>query len=278
VSETAMRLMVAAALSLSAFVADAALGQSDEEADDEAGASIEVDEEVVVRGRSRAMLRAQIELAEEAVYARFNEINSNDEFDIHCRRVTPINSHISRRVCEPNFWRNVQAQAGEEFVRALQGSPALPVEMYYAEGFHKYELLEDEMRRLILEDEELRRAFARLTVLTEAQRGDALPPALLSTVAIQEKAGEVELPYDAAARTSVRIGAEPWTHALALKTFTIAHVQGEIKRVEIQCNGRRKERLRFQADAEWTVPQAWLPCDLTVRATPGTMFALYEFE
>src|SRR5690606_21331891 len=44
-----------------------------------------VGEEFIVHGRSPAELRVQLELAEEAVYARFNEINSSDEFDFRCR-------------------------------------------------------------------------------------------------------------------------------------------------------------------------------------------------
>jgi|GEM_PF-466721 len=274
-----MRRMVAAALCWSALACGAAYAQTEEETGDDAGASIEVDEEVVVRGRSRAVLRAQIRLAEEAVYARFNEINSNDEFDIHCRQVVPLGSHIPRRVCEPNFWRTAQARMGEETVLAMQGGAALPAEMFLAEGLYKYQLLEDEMRRLVMEDEQLRRSLIRLTALTEAQRGGELPPSFFETVSIQQKAGETELPYDAALRTSVRIGRDPWTYTLALRTFTIAHVSnGEIQRIEMQCNGRRKQRLRFDAEVEWTVPEAWAPCDLTVKAPPGTMFALYEFE
>lgn len=273
-----MRLVVAAALSWGALAWGTAFGQPDGDSGADAGASSRVDEEVVVRGRSRAVLRAQIQLAEEAVYARFNEINSDDEFDIHCRRVTPIGSNISRRQCEPNFWREVQARAGQETVLALQGSSALPPEMFLAEGLFKYQLLDEEMQRLAAEDEELRRSIIRLVRLMEAERGDALPATFFLTASIQEKAGETELPYDAALRTSVRIGRDPWSYTLALQTFTIAHVYGEIRRVEVQCDGRRKQRLRYEIDVEWTVPEAWAPCELTVRATPGTTFALYEFE
>src|SRR5690606_26900363 len=116
-------------------------------------------------------------------------------------------------------WRYVQAQAGQETVRALQCSPALPTEMFLAEGLFKYQLLEEEMRRLAAEDGELRRSLSRLVALEEARRGDTLPPSFLATVSVQEEAGETELPYDAALRTSVRIGRDPWSYTLALSTF-----------------------------------------------------------
>jgi hypothetical protein len=41
----------------------------------------DVGDEIIVLGKSWAEIRAQIQRAQEAVYDRFNEINSNDEFD-----------------------------------------------------------------------------------------------------------------------------------------------------------------------------------------------------
>jgi hypothetical protein len=62
-------------------------------------------DEVIVIGRRLGELRRQIETAELAVYARFNEINSDDRFDIHCRERVRYHSHIRERVCESNSWR-----------------------------------------------------------------------------------------------------------------------------------------------------------------------------
>ena len=58
-------------------------------------------DEIVVTARALEGLRIRIELAENEVYARFNDINSNDLYDIHCyERFRPL-SHIKARV----WWR-----------------------------------------------------------------------------------------------------------------------------------------------------------------------------
>ena len=51
-------------------------------------------DEVVVRGQSLGTIRAEIRRAEDAVFTRFNEINSDDEFDIDCRMEVPLGSHV----------------------------------------------------------------------------------------------------------------------------------------------------------------------------------------
>ncbi|HEX7080391.1 MAG TPA: hypothetical protein VF329_05210 [Gammaproteobacteria bacterium] len=233
-----------------------------------------VDDEVVVRGRSRAELRLQMQLAEEAVYARFNEINSSDEFDIHCLREPVTGSRILRRVCQPEFWRNAQARAAEETVRAMQGSPSTPVAAVLGEAMYKGELLEDEMRRLAREDDQLLKALLRLANLKIALDGGRVPRV---TAARVSTAGDHTLPYGASLMAEVRIEREPWTHELTERTFTIARVYGTIREIAVHCDGH-EEQLQWEVGAEWTIPEDWGSCTLEVDAERGTTFALYEFE
>lgn len=128
-----------------------------------------VDEEVVVRGQlRRGALRMQIERAEEAFYGRFNDINSNDELDIHCRSVVELGSRIPRRRCEPNFWRAAEADFARETVIGLQGGYASDPQAAIAPGFYKHIELEKEMRELAAADAGLREALARLATLQQA--------------------------------------------------------------------------------------------------------------
>jgi hypothetical protein len=132
-------------------------------------ANTAVDEEVVVRGRMRrSTLRVQIELAEEAFYNRFNEINSHDEFNIVCRREVEIGSRIPRRKCEPNFWRQAEADVGRETVIGLQGGYANNPQQFMGLAHFKSVQLEKEMRELAAADPELRQALARLATLRQA--------------------------------------------------------------------------------------------------------------
>lgn len=249
---------------------DSAIGPQEETAS--------FDEEVVVRGRSRAALRLQIQIAEEAVYARFNDINSNDEFDIHCYQEVITGSKIPRRVCQPNLWRTALRRAGVEAARAMQGSYALNGAQFQAEAMYKRSLMVDELQRLAREDEELQRAvvnLARLTGAASEQRGRVrLPASAADRVAT---ADEEVLPYGAAVMANVWVRREPWTHALTHRIFTIANLYGQIESIDLDC-GDQSERIEYEPGAEWSLPDGWESCEVTVAANPGTTFALYEFE
>lgn len=66
--------------------------------------SSETPYEIVVSGEvSRARLRELIVEVEEDFFARFNEINADDDYDIICYEYVPTMSHIKKRVCEPAF-------------------------------------------------------------------------------------------------------------------------------------------------------------------------------
>lgn len=260
------------------FVCSVGLSQESSEAEADLGAQATVDDEIVVRGRSRAALRMQFELAEEAVYERFNEINSSDEFDIHCRLEQETGSRIPRRVCQANFWRAAQADAGRETVLGLRGNSAFDPQLFLGEALYKRQLLAEELRRLAAEDDELRRALVRLANISQAQQArDLSLPAAASSSARETTADDGALPYDAARVAEVRIGREPWSHVLMRRTFTIAQVYGEIRSIEVDCDGRT-ERLQWEAGVEWTLPDDWGSCTLLVEAPPSTTFSLYEFE
>src|SRR5690606_10342422 len=110
----------------------------------------------------------QIEMAEEAFYSRFNDINSDDEFDIHCRKVVELGSRIPRRRCEPNFWRAVHTEFAQDTVIGLQGGVAGDPQAALARGFYMRLELEKEMRELASTDAGLREALARLATLQQA--------------------------------------------------------------------------------------------------------------
>ncbi len=124
-------------------------------------------EEVIVRGQTPAALRIQIELAEEAVYDRFNEINSTDEFDIHCEEVAFTGSRMLTRFCQPNFWHATEESIAYETVRLLQGSAfSMPTGVFRGEAHYKRQQMREEMEQLAREDEEFLDALRHLYSLT----------------------------------------------------------------------------------------------------------------
>jgi len=77
-------------------------------------------EEITVRGNQTFIsIRNQIERAEDNMYTLFNELNSNDDFDIFCRNRNR-SSHIAQRECEPMFLTKARRANSVFALRAMR--------------------------------------------------------------------------------------------------------------------------------------------------------------
>ena len=89
-------------------------------------------EEIQVLGtRTLYSIRMEIVDEENKIFSMFNELNSDDRFDILCDNIAPTGSHIKQRVCEPRFVTETRAQMTQDYVRGigmLVGSSDLEVE------------------------------------------------------------------------------------------------------------------------------------------------------
>jgi hypothetical protein len=143
-------------------------------------------DEVVVPGRKDEPLRVQIERLENSVYDRFNALNSNDEFDIHCFEQAPTGSNIPVRKCWPNFALEAEKRAAGKSLRRMQGvgGGAGNSESERASNAEKSKQLIAELQRVAREDEQLARDLTRLAQLKEVQPsdGDAASSAAASQV------------------------------------------------------------------------------------------------
>jgi hypothetical protein len=257
-------------------------------------------EEFVVTAKALEDLRIKIRLAEDEVYARFNDINSNDSYDIHCYDRVSTGTRVPARLCVSNAWRQLGASAADATVRGMQSQSAgvggelggqpttaapLPSSSNgYGSGGGQYRanqmlmerLVIQEFRQLAHEDPALHDAVMRLGAdYQELDRvtGTRHPEWTLYREVI---AGEAGLPFGARHLTEVRVGEVAWNHPLTTRTFTIGSVTGRVKGLRVQCAGTYKN-LAYMEAVEWNVPEAWSDCSLVVRAKPGTTFALYEF-
>ena len=256
------------------------------------------DEEIFVLGKRLEELRIRIERAENDVYARFNEINSDDLFDVHCYERADGGSHIERRSCLSNGWREMDIAFADATVRDLQsrgsgvnGGNAQPgtstviggsagyshiPQQYRARQLRTGQLVAAEMRRLADEDPGLRAAMERLGQAYQAEEQlTGLPPQW--TLYREVTAGDDGLPFGARHLVEVRIGVTEWSRTLGTRTFTIAGVDGHIRGIRVACE-KTERKLEYRADSDWTIPDAWGSCTLYVNAKRGTTFALYEFE
>ena len=89
-------------------------------------------EEIQVLG-SRTLYSIRMEIVDEEnkIFSMFNELNSDDDFDILCDNIAPTGSHIRQRVCEPRFVTETRARMAQDFmlgIHALNESSDLGVE------------------------------------------------------------------------------------------------------------------------------------------------------
>jgi hypothetical protein len=251
-------------------------------------------EEVIVRGEALAELRLRIERAEDDAYALFNERNSDDRFDIHCYERAPMSSRIERRTCLSNAWREADAATADAIVRDLQsattviggtgntsagfgaaGYSHIP-QQHRAKQLREQNVVVDEMLRLAEQDPAFREAIIRLG--QEYQALEALSGLRPEWTLSREVAlGEQVLPPEVRRRFDVRMGSATWSHPLGARAFTIAGVNGRIRDLLVACDAA-EARLEYQAEVDWTIPEAWGACTLRVSAKRGTTFAVLELE
>lgn len=162
-----------ATLGMSDVAAQSAVASTDDEPD----AVAEPIEEITVVGhRFLRELRLEVQASQERVYDLFNELNTNEEFDIHCHDGARRGTKIVRRVCRP-----ATSEAAKWYLVFLKWDS--PGGFSKAQGeiaiVHlKERQMAAEVRRLIRESREFRRAIAEHQALEgryeAARRGVAI--------------------------------------------------------------------------------------------------------
>jgi hypothetical protein len=260
------------ALSGIALLAAAAHG---DEPTAEATRPPDLSDQIVVTGRDINQLRLRMRRDEDAVYARFNEINSTDRFDVRCVMRAATGTHIEQRVCESKGWEDFEAQIASASIAEQLHEFGPPPQALRVRQLTESHVFEEEFRRLAGEDPALKDALGKLArdvaavgVLSQSRTGSTLERAVPADAA--------QFPADAHHMVDVRIGHTAWTHPLTEHTFTIASVTGRVRSLRIDCD-RGSQTLQFEPDVEWSVPAAWSGCRVTVSGARDTTFAFIEF-
>jgi len=77
-------------------------------------------EEVLVRAPRLYELRAAIIKAEDRFYARYNELNKVDDFDVECKVEPPTGTRFKQRGCLTRLQLKAQQEQGREFAQMFQ--------------------------------------------------------------------------------------------------------------------------------------------------------------
>jgi hypothetical protein len=124
-------------LCMSAAVAITALLQTTAMAATQTAAkpAVEQLDEFVVKSDHLWQIRRAIVEAENRFYARYNELNTNDDFDVECAVNAALGSRIASRRCEIHFYDQARQEAASA---ALGGYYAPDAELVYLERIADY--------------------------------------------------------------------------------------------------------------------------------------------
>jgi hypothetical protein len=112
-------------------------------------------EEVIVRApRSLKSLREAIFDAEDRAFDLYNELNTDDDYDIVCHREAPTGSRISYRNCRARFVDRLLAEnTAEAFSLGGDGFAVLPLPMHQIE--ERMQILSEKIESLAREHPQL---------------------------------------------------------------------------------------------------------------------------
>ncbi len=129
-----------------------------------------VDEVTVFADDTITNLRRLLRNVDQQFYTRYNELNSNDDFDMVCKRETRIGSQIPRQVCRSKLHRARISEAAEDVLDQDIGLG----EDSTAWTRRHYRKVREDVRRVLGEDESLREIVRdRKRILEEIERRKA---------------------------------------------------------------------------------------------------------
>ena len=129
---------------------------------DEQEAPAAAEEDNSWKDKSVRQLRREYRDAEEAFYDAFNEINTDDEFDMDCRTAPRLGSRKRERRCQAEFLWEYEEELGEEMYRRSSTGSAGSATTSQARLQRKQEELRAEMNAAITDYPAVAAAFAEL--------------------------------------------------------------------------------------------------------------------
>jgi hypothetical protein len=135
--------------------------------------SDEIIDEVTVYGqRSLFRLRELASDAEDTMYALFNELNTDDRYDVECKWEIRYFSHMREKNCLPNYVRQALLEDGRGTTQMLQegmGSVAQPQDPRIVAAREAPEM-QEKLREAAEKSPEFYRAMSRHYELSEELR------------------------------------------------------------------------------------------------------------
>jgi len=120
-------------------------------------------DEVLISGTRLSELKKAVVAAEDRFYARYNELNKRDIFDIECQVDAPLGTRIPQRWCLTQVQLRAKRDYAREYLQSLQSAtafggyegkpPDTNPDLVWASRYKEYT---DNMLRLLRQHPELR--------------------------------------------------------------------------------------------------------------------------
>ena len=133
-------------------------------ADDAREDPASIDEITVMGARSLLTLNHQVERAEINFYERYNEVNTDDRYDVICKDAVHVGSRIPVRECIPRVVREMQIQATQMAI-TIGGNPSSPTLPLETKRKHDKEL-QEKLKKFVISDQDLQNKLMEYDALS----------------------------------------------------------------------------------------------------------------
>lgn len=120
-------------------------------------------DEAKVKATKLWQIRENMVALEEQFFARYNELNKNDDYDVHCSSEAPLGTRFKKRVCRIAYHEDAQAAEAQALLGGYSAPPASMVLLARYSDYEKNALAvinsDVRLRRLVREREELEKRY-----------------------------------------------------------------------------------------------------------------------
>jgi hypothetical protein len=123
-------------------------------------------EEVEIIGKKLYQLQREVIEAEERYYALYNELNTNDDYDVYCELRAPLGTKIKTRICTAAYIAKAQEAEAKAFLDGETVAPTAQVALMRQDDYRKSAIAvlkaNPRLYQLLRERNELERKYERV--------------------------------------------------------------------------------------------------------------------
>lgn len=93
-------------------------------------------DEFVIQGKKLYQLRKEIVEAEDRFYKLYNELNQDDDYDVHCSKQAQLGSRLTERVCKPEFYSEAETEYAAAMFRGYYAPPPELIALERRDAYH----------------------------------------------------------------------------------------------------------------------------------------------